>query len=368
MDTLDRFSVCEAIAYQRELIGDVAQDSIPLQLLGGEIDSDDESGDFNDAVAFNAAVMDEMTQGSAVSLPLMRMKEGGTEYESKDEEIQILMYGAGDVARTLTSFSLLTSSEEEEDLLAQSAYIPATREPSDSHTVSSPKVLLSSGQSVQEGVQHGSTNSLQTLLEPSSRESLKDIPMNAASCILQHDSPENGGPVSISMLPPRITWKVDEGSPLAVSAALQTGLRLPPTEIKVETNELHFAELPLTETKEDISGPSDVARDDNANFTTWSGNPQGRGKAVVRRGRPRPWTSEDREAAQKRVKLDELYSDASPSVDLQVCGVGFLKSYNVNTGYPSTSDDLFCIHLYVETGLFLNQHQSFTGFLSYKLS
>jgi hypothetical protein len=339
-----------------EVIGDGAQDSIPLQLLGGEIDSDDESGDFNDAVAFNAAVMDEMTQGSAVSFPLMRMKEGGTAYESKDKEIQILMYGAGDVARTLTSFSLLTSSEEEEDLLAQSAYIPATQEPSDSHTVSSPKVLLPSGQSVQEGVQHGIINSLQTLPAPSSRESLNDIPMNAASCILQHDSPENGGPVSTSMLPPQITWKVDEGSPLAVSAALQMGLRLPPTEIKVETNELHSADLPLTETKEDISGPSDVDRDDNANFTTWSGNPQGRGKAVVRRGRPRPWTSEDREAAQKRVKLDELYGDASPSVDLQVCGVGFLQSYNVNTGYPSTSDDLFCIHPYVETGLFWNQH------------
>jgi len=76
VDTLDSVSVCEAVAYQMEVIGDGAQDSIPLQLLGGEIDSDDESGDFNDAVAFNAAVMDEMTQGSAVSFPLMRMKEG----------------------------------------------------------------------------------------------------------------------------------------------------------------------------------------------------------------------------------------------------------------------------------------------------
>lgn len=356
MDTLDSFSVCEAIAYQMEVIGDGAQDSIPLQLLGGEIDSDDESGDFNDAAAFNAAVMDEMTQGSAVSFSLMRMKEGGTEYESKDEEIQILMYGAGDVARSLTPFPLLTSSEEEEDLLARSAYIPVTRESSDSDIVSSPKVPLPCAQSVQEGVQHGITNSIQTLPAPSSRESLNSIPMNTASCILQHDSPESGGPVSTSMLPPQITWKVDEGSPLAVSAALQIGLRLPPTEIKVETNEPHFADLPSTETKEDLSGPSDVARDDNANFTTWSGNPQGRGKAVVRRGRPRPWTSEDREAAQKRVKLDELYGDASPSVDLQVCGVGFLQSHNANTRYPSTSDDLFCIHPYVGTGSLFNQH------------
>lgn len=346
MDTLGSFSVSEAIAYQMEVIGDGSQDSISLQLLGGEIDSGDESGDFNDAVAFNAAVMDEMTQGGTVSFPLMRMKEGGTEYESKDQEIQILMYGAGDVAQTSTSFPSLTSSEEEEDLVGQSPYIPATREPSSSHIVSSPKVLLPSGLSVQEGVQHGITNSIQTLPPLSSCESLNGIPTNVTSCILQNDSPENGGPVSFSMLPPGITWKVNAGSPLAVSPALQMGLQLPLTEIKVETNELHFADLPLTENKEDISGPSEVVRDDNANFTTWSGNPQGRGKAVVRRGRPRSWTSEDREAAQKRVKLDELYSDASPTADLQVHGVGSLQSHNVKAGHPSTSHDLFCIHPY----------------------
>jgi hypothetical protein len=50
--------------------------------------------------------------------------------------------------------------------------------------------------------------------------------MNAKSCFFQNDSQEDGGPITVSTSLPPIIWRLDEGSPLAVSAA--------PTQIKVE--------------------------------------------------------------------------------------------------------------------------------------
>jgi len=141
---------------------------------------------------------------------------------------------------------------------------------------------------------------------------------------LGYDRPVVGSCSSFPTVPLPVGFKANDGGTSRTGTSSISSPVVPPLcAPKVEVIEGLGAVGPFLQPPEI---PQRVAQfvhasvGEDSDSMTWVQAPQGRGKAVVRRGRPRLWPADNnREATRKRVRIDELYGDASPSVELTVC-------------------------------------------------
>ena len=123
---------------------------------------------------------------------------------------------------------------------------------------------------------------------------------------------QGAGP-SFPTAPSAIGSKADGDGPVT-QIYTSSSVVPPPSELGVERSDGQGAGPSLIQ-----AVLSSMNIEDGSNSTSWPQAPQGRGKAVVRRGRPSAWSAETREERQKRLKINGLYGDAPPSIQLTVC-------------------------------------------------
>ncbi|XP_073391903.1 uncharacterized protein [Physcomitrium patens] len=287
-----------------EGIGDGIPVFLSPQLTVEDLTCDGKSGDSNDAAFFSVSELDVITKDGVVPYSLLVGTESKNECNGGVSDERNSVRKSGDTTEFAELYPSGYSSDNAEDLRTQQLYVQLSREPRSCIAGVSAVPISNQSNNLEDGV----------------------------ACDVSTSSP----PVCEAQ-----EGQCGTGEAIAVSKVCESGVSfvvaLPPTEATIEITERQRA-VQSFEIVEEGSRFSNVNIEDNGNVASWLQAPQARGKALVRRGRPRPWSAESREATRKRVKIDEQYGDPSPCMELTNASLqdGIAKSESADQAHDST--------------------------------